>query len=523
MQNKFFLFLIFTTLSSNFVLAMPEVKLMSAELNADSLVDNALFNSQLLEQVLDKMEVEEVQEQENVDTDSLLMDLFSEPKVVVNQRDSIPTQDHVVEKAKVKVDSLTKDSFVVPFPIYVNTEKIRRELILEYIPDYFLRANPLHTDLVFKGYPLKFDWKLNRSFGSMYFNEDKKTLTESLGKTFEVKKAENYIIELRDSVFRYLNHTAPELYRFRTENLKNMGEIIDRRIENKPISRVTFTDDRATDLKTGIKIDKLKRSPWTKKANALLQFSQNYISPNWYQGGSDNVAILGIVNGQLNFDNRKTIQWDNNFEWRTGFNTVDGDTLRLFNTNDDILKVYSKLGIKAGGNWFYTGSFDFSTHFFNSYKAINSMDMRATLLTPVRLNIGVGLDYKYKKMFSIMLSPLTYKYIYANDTTRINPGSFGIKKGENQLKQFGSSFKAQTSFSPLTNVNVDSRLNFYTNYEKVEIDWEIVGTFVVNRFLSTRLSLNPRYDNTVFQSAGERAQVQFKELLTFGLSYKIID
>lgn len=521
MTKKIFLFLF--ALSINLLNADPAVKLFSADINADSLVDNALFNSQLLEQVLEKINVEQEQEPELMDTDSILLDLFAEPKVEENKRDSIPPQELKIKHDTVKVVRKSNDTLIIPFPIKINTEKIRQELILEYIPEYFLRANPLLTDLVFKGYPLKFDWNLDRSFGEMYFEQEKKTIFESFGKTFLVEKPESYILHLRDSTFKFLNNRAPELYRFRAENLKSFGDIVDHRIENKPISAVVFTDEKGVDLNSGIKINKLKRSPWTKKANALLQFSQNYISPNWYQGGSDNVAILGIVNGQLNFDNKKSIQWDNNFEWRTGFNSVDGDTLRMFNTNDDILKVYSKLGIKAGGNWFYTGSFDFSTHFFNSYKAINSMDLRATMLTPVRLNIGVGLDYKYKKVFSAMLSPLAFKYIYANDTVHINPGNFGISKGENQLKQFGSSFKAQTSFSPLTNVNIDSKLNFYTNYEKIEVDWEIVGTFVVNRFLSTRLSLNPRYDNTVFLAAGERATIQFKELLTFGLSYKILD
>lgn len=521
MIHKIIFIFLFFSLSFTPLKAISAVKLLSSDLNADSLVDNALFNSELLEQVLEKMDVSKTNEIEQVNADSILVDLFSEPKPVENKRDSIPTPTIVSKRDSIQLQ--VKDTFVIPFPKTVNTEKIRRELILEYIPETFLRANPLLTDLVFKGYPLKFNWNHKRSFGEMFFGQPSASLDKAFPVDFKVEKPEKYIIQLRDTAKRYLNNHAPELYRFRTENLKNISEIVDHKIENKPITQVTFAENKGADLNRGIKIDKLKRSPWTKKANAMLQFSQNYISSNWYQGGSDNVAILGIVTGQLNYDNKKWIQWDNNFEWRTGFNTVDGDTLRMFNTNDDILKIYSKMGVKAGGNWFYTGSFDFSTQFFNSYKAINSLDMRASLLTPVRLNIGVGLDYKYKKLFSIMLSPLTFKYIYANDTVRINPKSFGILAGENQLKQFGSSFKAQTSFSPLTNVNVDSRLNFYTNYEKVEIDWEIVGTFVVNRFLSTRLSLNPRYDNTVFLNAGETARLQFKELLTFGLSYKIID
>jgi len=54
----------------------------------------------------------------------------------------------------------------------------------------------------------------------------------------------------------------------------------------------------------------------------------------------------------------------------------------------------------------------------------------------------------------------------------------------------------------------------------VEIDWEIVSNFTINRFLSTRLTLNPRYDNTII---GQKAYLQFKELLSFGFSYKLLN
>ena len=138
--------------------------------------------------------------------------------------------------------------------------------------------------------------------------------------------------------------------------------------------------------------------------------------------------------------------------------------------------------------------------------------MKAKFLTPVRFNVNVGLDYKYKKIFSLMLSPLSYKYIYVNDTINVNKKSFGILPGENVLSQIGSSFRAQLSYSPVREIQIDSKLSFYTNYEKVEIDWEIVSNFRVNRFLSTRLSLNPRYDNTIILAAGEKAKLQFKEL-----------
>ena len=91
------------------------------------------------------------------------------------------------------------------------------------------------------------------------------------------------------------------------------------------------------------------------------------------------------------------------------------------------------------------------------------------------------------------------------------------------LSEVGSSFKAQLSYAPSKEIQLDSKLTFYTNYEKVEADWEIVSNFTINRFLSTRLSLNPRYDNTLILAEGKKAKIQFKELLSFGISYKLLN
>lgn len=121
-----------------------------------------------------------------------------------------------------------------------------------------------------------------------------------------------------------------------------------------------------------------------------------------------------------------------------------------------------------------------------------------------------------------MVSPFSYKYIYLNSSL-VDPKLFGIPKDENVLSEVGSSFKVQGSYSPTKEITLDSRLSFYTNYTKVEIDWEIIGNFQVNRFLSTRIILNPRYDNTVILTGNEKAKIQFKELLTFGLSYRLLN
>ena len=393
------------------------------------------------------------------------------------------------------------------------------------IDTLILQNNPLFIDLVYKEFHNALNLKDHLFPYTYFFGVKPQTLIQRIYNPIEVPSAEKIIFDLRAATIKDFAINNPKFFTFKYEKLPGTEDVKSQMIAVQNFQRMQLVDNskymNTKDSKLIVK--KVAANPWTSKANSLVQFSQNYVSNNWYQGGSQNIAVLGILTGQLNYDNKKNIQWDNNAEWRVGFNSVDGDTLRILNTNDDIFKINSKLGIKAGGNCVYSVAVDFSTQLFHNYKAINSTVMKASFLTPVRLNIGVGLDYKYKKLFSLMVSPVSYKYIYVNDNVNVNPNLFGIAKDENVLSEIGSSFRAQFSYAPVREIQIDSRLSFYTNYEKVEVDWEIVSNFTINRYLSTRLSLNPRYDNTLILATGEKAKLQFKELLSFGFSYKLLN
>ena len=311
-------------------------------------------------------------------------------------------------------------------------------LVLNPADSLLLIANPLFIDLVYKKEPSNFDWRKQLYPYTFFFGKKPNVLYQKSLKTFEIPTVSESITALRANALKNIAITASELIVFRYENLpgteKIKGGIMNGRgyDDLKLVNIANLNDAR----KSKPAVPKIERNPWTKKASTMIQFSQNFVSDNWYQGGSKSVAILGILNGQLNYDDKKNIQWDNNGEWRMGFNSVDG-AIRPLNTNDDIFRINSKLGIKAGGKWFYSGSVDFSTQFFHNYKSITSTEMKATFLSPVRLNVGVGLDYKYKKLFSLMLSPVSYKYIYVDDIELVNPNLFGIATGEKVLRPKG--------------------------------------------------------------------------------------
>jgi len=391
------------------------------------------------------------------------------------------------------------------------------------VDSLILLGNPFFIELVYKGLRDNLTNKIKPDFRSLFYGEKPRSLTNPSLIEISDTTADQIVSNLRDEVRDKITRHNARFYIMTFADLPNPEENHSRYISKNQLTNVRFgNDDFNNKNKRRFVVRNLAMSPWQYKVSGLAQFSENSVSKNWYQGGYSNLAVLGILSAKLTYDDKKNIQWDNTGEWRLGFNSVAGDTLHWLSTNDDVLKINSKLGIKAGGNFFYSGSVDFSTQFFNSYNGLNSTVLKASFLTPVRLNIGVGIDYKYKKIFSLMLSPFSYKYIYANDIVHVNPNLFGIQAGKNKLSEIGSSLKATLSYPVTREIQLDSKFSFYTNYEKVEIDWETVCEMKINRFLSTRISINPRYDNTVILVPGQSAQLQFKQLLSVGFSHKFL-
>ena len=456
-----------------------------------------------------------------VDTDSLMHGLFS---------DTISTPKMPTVSGKAQVITETKTTVKPVGTKIADIEKSAADTIVYFsLPDRPVRvkvdsllflANPFFIELVYKGLPFDFDWNVQPDFRTLYYGGKATTMSDCLLRPVDTKTPEQSVADLRQYAREQILLNEADLYVMTFDDLPDLDGYESHIIKAKSLKNLQFVNDDQPFRHRRLVVRREQMGPWQYAAKADAQFSQNYVSKNWYQGGFSNVAILGIVTGKVNYDDKKCVQWENNLEWRIGFNSVAGDTLHMLSTNDDVFKINSKLGIKAGGNWFYSGSVDFATQLFNSYNGINSTVMKTSFLTPVRMNIGVGLDYKYKKIFSLMISPVSYKYIYVHNSKHVDTNLFGIATGGRVLSEIGSAFTATLTYPVSHEIQLDSKLSFYTNYEKVEIDWEMVLNMKINRFMSTRISINPRYDNTVILAAGDKANIQFKQLLSVGFYHK---
>jgi len=270
----------------------------------------------------------------------------------------------------------------------------------------------------------------------------------------------------------------------------------------------------------------LGRINWLQTFDGSLQFSQAYVSPNWYQGGKSNLnAILNLFyNIKLNEKFHPNLIFDTSIQYKLGLNNAPDDTLHAYNISEDLFQVNTKFGVKAAKRWYYSLTAQFKTQLLNSYKT-NTNDLVASFLSPAELNVGVGMTYNYENPrktlnFTAAISPLSYNLKTCTDL-RLDPTAFGIEEGRHSISDYGSSAELTLRWKMAYNIEYFSRLFLFTNYEYLQGDWENTITFNINKFLSTKIFAHLRYQSDALPMEDTRwHKWQFKEILSIGFSYK---
>ena len=273
---------------------------------------------------------------------------------------------------------------------------------------------------------------------------------------------------------------------------------------------------------------------WTRKADGFLQFMQNYVSGNWYKGGESNYSALGSLTVEANYDNKGKWKWDNKLEAKLGFLTSRSDSLHKFKSNEDLLRLTSKVGLQATKRWYYTLQVLAWTQFARGLKS-NDHRTYSDFFSPFNLNVGLGMDYKVeafdKKLTgTINLSPIALNYRYVDRTQFANqnsehptdyswfPSRHGIDDGKRHLLDPGSQLTADLTWKLTENVTWKSRLFGFTSYHRGEIEWENTFQLKVSKYISANIFLYPRFDDgNVWDE--DLGYWQFKEYTSIGLSY----
>lgn len=264
---------------------------------------------------------------------------------------------------------------------------------------------------------------------------------------------------------------------------------------------------------------------WLHKFNVGLQFSQAYVSSNWYQGGNSYLAGLFNFNWNVDLNNayHPNLLFQSALEYKLGVNSNPKGSLHRYTTSQDLFQYSLKTGLKAFNNhWYYSLNLLFQTQLFNSYPA-DSEQRTSTIMSPGMLNVGIGMTYNLEALkgrlkLSASISPLAYnlKTCLADDIDR---AQFGMQPGQKTLNEIGSSAEINLTWNFTDNISWKSRLFLFSDYHNFLGDWENTFNFQINKFLSSQIFLHPRFDTSSEASATKWRHWMFREVLSFGISY----
>jgi hypothetical protein len=270
----------------------------------------------------------------------------------------------------------------------------------------------------------------------------------------------------------------------------------------------------------------IERRNWLHTFNGSLQFSQAYISPNWYQGGNNNLNMIAnvIYSVKLNQAFHPDLLFENTIQYKLGLNSAPDDSIRSYSISEDLLQINSKFGVKAAKKWFYSVALTFKTQLFDGYKS-NTRDLKAAFLSPGELNIGLGMTYNHasaKKTFTFdaSISPLSYN-LKTCINSRMDETDYGIKAGRKTVSEYGSSAEAKMTWKITRNITYTGRWFVFSDYSYLQGDWENTFNFSVNRYISTQIYVHARYDSSTTRDPDSKWHLwQLKEILSFGFAYQ---
>ena len=280
------------------------------------------------------------------------------------------------------------------------------------------------------------------------------------------------------------------------------------------------------DVDTGKAIlpeEELNKIHWLHTVGGGLQFSQAYVSKNWYQGGNNHLSLLFNFNWNVNLNQvyHPKLLFQSAFTYKLGLNTTPQDEVHKYSISEDLLQYNLNTGWKAFQNWYYSLNMLFKTQILRNYEQ-NSMVRKASFLSPGDFNLGLGMAYSNQNkkktfQFTATISPLSYN-LKTCITDKIDHDKFNIRQDRKTRSEIGSNGEFNMNWQIASNINYKSRVFLFTDYDYFLSDWENTISFNINKFLSTQIFVHLRYDSSSDRDPDWR-QFMMREILSFGLSY----
>jgi hypothetical protein len=286
-------------------------------------------------------------------------------------------------------------------------------------------------------------------------------------------------------------------------------------------------------------IDTNTKGVWTYGGVGGLTASQTALS-NWASGGANAIAFDAIFNYSVNMTKGKHL-WQNRLELAYGMNFT---TLGGPQKPTDKIYLSSLYGYELGKHWYASALLNFNTQFANGFNYATSPKTKTSrFMAPGYLSIGAGFTWEPVKWFNLTLSPATWKATWVLDddlywgpgpvATRRALNPYGVKtlrkdgtfNTSRMRNEFGANVRAEVNYDILSNLNLYSRLDLFSNYlerpQDIDVRWDVILTAKVNAWLSANLTVNMIWDKDIHimrpDGTDAGAKFQVKEVLGVGL------
>jgi hypothetical protein len=267
---------------------------------------------------------------------------------------------------------------------------------------------------------------------------------------------------------------------------------------------------------------------WNKGGTITYNLNQVALT-NWAAGGQNSIAINGFLSLYAHHKKGKG-SWDNYLDLAYGTTKQgkEGEWLK----NDDRIDFTSKYGRQASNKWYYAALLNLKSQMTKGYNYPNDSIAISSAFAPAYVTAALGLYYKHKDEFTAYIAPLTAKLTYVNDQTLSDAGAFGVEPGEKSRNEVGGYLRLYYNKAVYKNVNLQSKLELFSNYQKsvedVDVNIESMVNLKISKYISANLFAQMIYDSDIdieiddnndgiVDSVGPATQ--YKEVMGVGFSY----
>ena len=197
----------------------------------------------------------------------------------------------------------------------------------------------------------------------------------------------------------------------------------------------------------------------------ISQFTQNF----WSAGGQNSTTTNGLLNVYGNY-NKRNIRWESSLDLEYGIQNYWAGEIGKSN---DKFEMNTKLGIKKTRKVYYTALLNFRTQFAPGYSDYNInhdsylRHMNSDFLSPAYLTLAAGIEYRPKKIISLVLAPLAGKTtVVVNQelSKEVREGVFGVDIGKEIRTEMGWFVRTQFNADVMENVSLSTNLDLFGSY-----------------------------------------------------------